>query len=143
MRKCYEGNIRLNSKTIFVFGSNPQGRHGKGAALTAVKVFGAKYGIGEGLQGNSYALPTKDLRVKKNRGFKSISPLQITENIKKLYQVAIENPDLEFCVAYRNTNQVSLNGYTGYQMMNMFLDAGNIPDNIIFSKEWILTEKFD
>ena len=45
---------------IFVFGSNLAGRHGKGAALYAVKHHGAIYGQGVGLQGNSYAIPTKD-----------------------------------------------------------------------------------
>lgn len=44
---------------IFVFGSNLQGRHGKGAAKEAVKFWGAVYGISEGRQGNSYAIPTK------------------------------------------------------------------------------------
>lgn len=45
---------------IFVFGSNLAGIHGKRAALYAVKECGAKYGIGVGFQGSSYAIPTKD-----------------------------------------------------------------------------------
>jgi hypothetical protein len=45
---------------VFVFGSNLAGRHGKGAALTARKLYGAIYGQGEGRQGRSYAIPTKD-----------------------------------------------------------------------------------
>lgn len=44
---------------IFVFGSNEQGIHGKGAALYAAKKWGAIRGIGSGLQGRSYAIPTK------------------------------------------------------------------------------------
>ena len=44
---------------VFVFGSNWAGRHGKGAALFAKNHHGAKYGQGDGLQGNSYAIPTK------------------------------------------------------------------------------------
>lgn len=53
------------SKDIFVFGSNLAGRHGKGSALAAVKNHGAIYGIGFGLQGQSYAIPTKskDLQI--------------------------------------------------------------------------------
>lgn len=47
-------------RDIFVFGSNLAGRHGKGAALEAIKHWGAIYGQGVGLQGNSYAIPTKD-----------------------------------------------------------------------------------
>lgn len=46
--------------SIFVFGSNLAGRHGKGAALDAIKNHGAIYGCGVGLQGRSYAIPTKD-----------------------------------------------------------------------------------
>lgn len=45
---------------VFVFGSNLAGRHGKGAALHALKQYGALYGQGIGRQGNSYAIPTKD-----------------------------------------------------------------------------------
>lgn len=49
-------------RTIFVFGSNREGRHGKGAALIARKRWGAVYGQHEGLQGDSYAIVTKELR---------------------------------------------------------------------------------
>jgi hypothetical protein len=45
---------------IFVFGSNLLGIHKKGAALTALEKHGAKLGQGIGLQGNSYAIPTKE-----------------------------------------------------------------------------------
>ena len=44
---------------VFVFGSNLAGRHGRGAARAAVREHGAIYGQGEGLQGNSYAIPTR------------------------------------------------------------------------------------
>lgn len=134
----YEGKITPDANTVFVFGSNPEGRHGAGAALTARKQFGAIYGQGEGLQGNSYALPTKDLRVKENRGLRSISPKQITENIKKMYEVARQNPNKQFKVAYTNgLNEATLNGYTGAEMIKMFKDAGPIPSNVVFSKNWI------
>lgn len=44
---------------IYVFGSNEKGIHGCGSALHAVKKFGAIPGQGVGLQGRSYAVPTK------------------------------------------------------------------------------------
>ena len=44
----------------FVFGSNEAGRHGKGAAADARRFYGAQNGIGRGLTGNAYAIPTKD-----------------------------------------------------------------------------------
>lgn len=49
---------------IFVFGSNLAGRHGKGAALSALQNHGAIYGRGIGAQGSSYAIPTKDFKLK-------------------------------------------------------------------------------
>lgn len=44
---------------IFVFGSNLAGRHGKGAALSALHYHGAEYGVGIGRTGQAYAIPTK------------------------------------------------------------------------------------
>lgn len=44
---------------VFTFGSNLEGRHGKGSALEARQKWGAIYGQGEGRQGNSYGIPTK------------------------------------------------------------------------------------
>lgn len=126
---------------IFVFGSNPEGRHGAGAAKVAVEQHGAKYGQGEGLQGNAYALPTKDLRVKENNGYQSIKPPAIIESIKKLYKTAQEHPDKDFNISYNNTDKKSLNGYTGFEMIDMFNSAGDAPKNINFSKEWIATGK--
>jgi hypothetical protein len=41
---------KLEQGNIFVFGSNLSGRHGKGAAKTALG-WGAKWGQGVGLQG--------------------------------------------------------------------------------------------
>ena len=138
----YENSIIPEENTIFVFGSNPEGRHGAGSAKIARLYFGAIYGKGEGLQGNSYALPTKDLRVKENYGFKSIKETDIINNIRKLYKVAESMPEKQFKIAYRNTHTRSLNGYTGIEMICLFILAGSIPNNIIFSKEWWETNFF-
>lgn len=48
----------LKNKQIFVFGSNKGGYHSGGAAKFAYDNFGAIWGVGEGLQGKSYAIPT-------------------------------------------------------------------------------------
>jgi len=48
----------LADNEIFVFGSNLAGQHGGGAARAALNHFGAIWGKGEGLQGQSYAIPT-------------------------------------------------------------------------------------
>ena len=133
-RKTYSGKVTtLTPNQIFVFGSNPEGRHGAGAAKYAKDNFGAMYGQGEGLQGQSYALPTKDLRVKENNSLRSISPEQIISSIKKLYDLANRGYK-EFLVSdYSGTN---LNGYTGQEMADMFIAAGPIPDNIVFHENF-------
>ena len=143
MIRHYTGNIKPAPDTIFVFGSNPQGRHGAGAAKVAKLHFGAVYGQGEGLQGNAYAIPTKDLRITFDRGLKSISAETIKENIRRMYACARSHPGLQFKVAYRNTYERSLNGYTGIEMIRMFLDAGPIPENVWVSEEWFNTRLFD
>lgn len=48
----------LKANEIFVFGSNLNGFHGGGAAAAALRKFGAVWGQGIGLQGQSYAIPT-------------------------------------------------------------------------------------
>lgn len=48
----------LEDNQIFVFGSNVEGIHGAGAALTAMK-WGAQYRNGVGPQGRTYAIPSK------------------------------------------------------------------------------------
>ena len=49
---------KLASNEIFVFGSNLAGSHGGGAARAAYDHFGAIWGLGVGMQGQSYAIPT-------------------------------------------------------------------------------------
>ena len=48
----------LEPDEIFVFGSNLQGMHAGGAARIAYNKFGARWGQGVGIQGQSYAIPT-------------------------------------------------------------------------------------
>ena len=58
-RRFTPDNIsHLAENEIFVFGSNLAGMHGGGAARTALEHFGAVWGTGVGLQGQSYAIPT-------------------------------------------------------------------------------------
>lgn len=129
----YKGNIIPEPNTIFVFGSNPEGRHGKGSAYIARTQFGAISGKGEGLQGCSYGIPTIDLRLK---GKRNISKKDIINSIKTMYKVAEENPTLNFKIAYRNVESISLSGYSGIETLNMFLKAGEFPKNIYISEEW-------
>lgn len=52
------------SNMIFVFGSNLAGVHGAGAARFAYEKRGARWGKGEGIAGQSYAIPTKDRTIR-------------------------------------------------------------------------------
>lgn len=130
--KTYKGIIEtLPDNGIFVFGSNTQGRHGKGAALVARQKFGAIYGQAEGRQGNSYAIVTKDLTKYKHP---SVTTGNIEAAIRVLYHYAINNPTLDFYIAYSGTG-VNLNGYSNEEMAYMFSHV-KIPDNIVFEENF-------
>lgn len=56
--------VSLGKDEIFVFGSNVEGMHNGGAAYYALQHFGAKFGQAEGIQGQSYAIPTDGIRLR-------------------------------------------------------------------------------
>ncbi|MDE5561624.1 MAG: hypothetical protein K2J00_07505 [Bacteroidaceae bacterium] len=58
MKFTPENITSLDKDEIFVFGSNLAGHHGGGAARVALEKFGAIWGQGVGIQGQSYAIPT-------------------------------------------------------------------------------------
>lgn len=93
----------LEPNEIFVFGSNYAGRHGKGAALTALRKFGAKSGQGVGLMGHSYGIATKD------RNIHTLPLMSIKTQINKFLVFALEHPDLKFLVTPIGC------GLTGYE----------------------------
>ena len=64
---------KLNENEIFIFGSNLSGRHGKGAAKTALG-WGAKYGQASGIQGKTYGIPTKDASIRRTLSIEEIKP---------------------------------------------------------------------
>ena len=131
-RKTYSGFVTyLHDNQIFVFGSNTQGRHGKGAALTAKVKFGAIYGNPEGIQGKSFAIITKDLTKKTHP---SRTTAQIISEIDKLYKYATLHPDKEFIVAYKCGDN-NLNAYSSRDMAKMFASR-YIPSNIVFDKDF-------
>ena len=132
--KQYRGKIKdIKPYQIFVFGSNTQGRHGKGSALFAKKKCGAIYGQSKGLQGNSYAIITKDLTKKKHP---SISKDFILEQIKELYLYAdsVEGMFYDYIIAYSGIGQ-NLNNYSNKEMAEMFASFP-IPNNIIFEENF-------
>ena len=142
MYKIYHGDITPGPNTIFVFGSNTDGRHGAGAAKVAMELFDAINGVSEGLQGHAYGLPTTELN-KYNQEFRlqqSLPAERIILYIKRLYTRCLLHPELEFKVAYRSKpDEVTLCGYSGEQLMTFFKAAKekfDYPDNLWFSEEW-------
>ncbi len=77
----------LQPDEVFVFGSNLIGLHGGGAARMARLYFGAVMGQGEGLQGQSYAIPTMQ------GGVETIRPY-----VDKFIKFAKENSKKQFLV---------------------------------------------
>lgn len=91
-RTTSENITKLEEGQIFVFGSNTIGRHGKGAAKTAMK-WGAKYGLGIGLVGRTYGIPTKGSSMKV-----SLTIPQIKPYVNDFIEFAKANPQLIFLV---------------------------------------------
>lgn len=117
----------LEPGQVFVFGSNYAGRHGRGAAQTALH-FGAKYGIGEGIRGNTYALPTKghDLRL-------PLSIEHIGLHVDKFVQTACDNPSLTFLVTEVGCG---LAGYGPKQIAPLFVEAARRPNVHLPASFW-------
>ena len=145
----YTGLITKDDDAVFVFGSNAASYNGNpdkgtgGAALAALEQ--GRLEQHENMantfskNGRSYGIQTVTRPGARN----SLSREDIIQNIKHFYQVALEHPDEVFKIAYTNIgSKVSLNGYSGDQMIDMFLSAGNIPSNVQFSTEWKNTGKF-
>ena len=77
---------KLEKNEIFVFGSNLSGFHGGGAAALAMK-WGAVWGQGTGLQGQTYAIPTMQ------GGVETIKPY-----VDEFLNFAKAHPELKFLV---------------------------------------------
>ena len=110
----------LEDKQIFVFGSNEQGMHCGGAARTAVEKFGAIMGQGEGLQGQSYAIPTME-------GIDSMR-----KAIDRFIEYAKEHPELTFLVTRIGCG---IAGYKEEEVAPLFAEAKDI-SNIYLPREF-------
>lgn len=110
---------------IFVFGSNLAGVHGAGAALAAEKQHGAVRGKGIGLQGYSYAIPTKD------RNIKTMHILDVRDHVEYFLEFARSNPQFEFKVTQIGCG---LAGFKVSEIAPLFVDA---PSNCLFDTDWI------
>jgi hypothetical protein len=118
---------------IFVFGSNLAGRHGKGAALVALDRFGAVYGQARGLQGRSYAIPTKDGRpgTPPLQDVASTRPLaDIAQDVQVFIAFARSHPEMQFFISRLGC---SLANHKNEDIAPLFKDA---PDNCSFAEDW-------
>ena len=101
----------LGKNEIFVFGSNIQGSHGGGAAWYAHKQFGAEWGIGEGLTGRTYALPTME-------GIASLK-----HAVEHFVACAKQHPELTFLVTAVGCG---IAGYRPNEVAPLFTEATSL-----------------
>ena len=101
--------VALKPNEVFVFGSNLKGQHAGGAAFTARVLFGARMGQGEGLQGQSYAIPTMQ------GGVETIKPY-----VDRFLEFAAENMQKDFLVTKIGCG---IAGFTPEEIAPLFKDA--------------------
>ena len=99
---------QLADNEVFVFGSNPDGSHAGGAAAFAVNHFGAIVGQGEGLQGQSYAIPTTG-----DYGL-------FADAVQRFVDFAANHPEKRFLVTRVGCGNA---GYDVHQVAQLFADA--------------------
>ena len=111
----------LQPGEIFVFGSNLQGMHAGGAARIAYNNFGAIWGQGVGLQGQSYGIPTMQ------GGVETVRPY-----VNDFIQFAKDHPELTFLVTRIGCG---IAGFTDAEMAPLFEKAHNM-ENVILPEGW-------
>lgn len=111
-----ENITKLEPNQVFVFGSNTVGRHGKGAAKTALK-WGAKWGQGDGAMGQTYGIPTKGSNMSKALDIRLIYPY-----VAAFIVWAKHTPEQTFLVTEIGCG---LAGYTPKEIAPLFADAIN------------------
>lgn len=112
------------STPIFVFGSNLAGKHYGGAARYAAEKFGAEMGVGEGLTGFSYALPTMDA------DFVSLPLETIQTAVNRFKEYATANSTEDF---YVTRVGCGIAGFQDSDIAPMFVGA---PSNCRFDPKW-------
>jgi len=112
----------LKENEIFVFGSNLGGMHGGGAARAAYNRFGAVWGQGVGLQGQSYAIPTMQ------GGVETIKPY-----VDEFIEFAQTHRELKFFVTRIGCG---IAGFRDEQIAPLFATAID-KENIILPKEFV------
>lgn len=112
---------------IFVFGSNQSGRHGAGAAKTALG-WGAIWGQAEGLHGRTYGIPTKDFSVRRTLSIDEIKPY-----VDRFIEFAKVRKDLTFLVTEIGCG---LAGMTPKQVAPLFVEAYDLENVKLPRRFW-------
>lgn len=124
MKLHKDGTSPVGTNKIFVFGSNLAGRHGAGAARAARELFGAVYGVAEGITGQAYAIPTCDQEIR------PLTLHQIRRGVECFLAYAHAHPEQEFFVTRIGC---VLGGQSNADVAPLFKGA---PDNCSFAEEW-------
>lgn len=117
----------LSPNEIFVFGSNLQGYHGGGAACLAMNNWGAIWGQGVGLQGQTYAIPTMQ------GGVDTIRPY-----VDQFIKFAKNDPERTFLVTEIGCG---IAGFRPEDIAPLFTDAMNVPNIWLPKRFWEVLQK--
>ena len=112
----------LAPNEVFVFGSNLSGAHGGGAALVALRKFGAVWGQGVGLQGQSYGIPTMQ------GGVETIAPY-----VDEFIEFAKEHQELTF---YVTRIGCGIAGFRDSEIAPLFSKARQLKNVILPKTFW-------
>ena len=117
-----ENISELAPNEVFVFGSNLMGHHGGGAAWYAMRHFGAIWGQGVGLQGQSYAIPTMQ------GGVETIVPY-----VEEFIDFAADHPEMTFLVTRIGCG---IAGFRDEEIAPLFKEALEA-ENIVLPKSFV------
>lgn len=112
----------LQPGEIFVFGSNLEGHHSGGAALLAWKKWGAIWGQGTGLQGQTYGIPTM-------HG----GPDRIKPYVDEFISFARQHPELTFLVTEIGCG---IAGFRPAEIAPLFRDAVDVENIHLPQRFW-------
>ena len=112
----------LKSDEVFVFGSNLAGAHGGGAAAAAHMFFGAVWGQGVGMQGQSYAIPTMQ------GGVETIAPY-----VDEFIEYAKNHPEKRFLVTEIGCG---IAGFAPEEMAPLFAKAVDVENITLPQRFW-------
>ena len=114
----------LQPNEIFVFGSNLSGMHGGGAARLAYQKFGAIWGQGVGLQGQSYGIPTMQ------GGVDTIKPY-----VDEFIEFAKTHPQLNFLVTEIGCG---IAGFSVEEIAPLFKQAIEVENIYLPERFWLV-----